>query len=41
MTVGFVLYPLVKIVSGRSKEIPSGLQVLGGLSLLFYVFYPY
>ncbi|NOY78484.1 MAG: NCS2 family permease [Calditrichaeota bacterium] len=41
MTAGFVLYPLVKIVSGRTKEIPGGLWVLAGFSLLFYIFYPY
>ncbi len=41
MTAGFVLYPLAKIVSGRSREIPAGLWVLAGFSLLFYIFYPY
>jgi len=41
MTAGFVLYPLFKIVSGRVREIHPGLWVLGALSLLFYVFYPY
>jgi len=41
MTAGFVLYPIVKIVSGRSKEIHSGMWILFGLSILFYVFYPY
>lgn len=41
MTAGFVLYPLVKIVSGRRKEIPAGLWVLAAFSLLFYIFYPY
>ncbi len=41
MTAGFVLYPLAKLVSGRRKEIPPGLWVLAGFSLLFYIFYPY
>jgi len=41
MTAGFVLYPLFKSIAGRYKEISSGLWVLGILSLLFYIFYPY
>jgi AGZA family xanthine/uracil permease-like MFS transporter len=41
MTAGFVIYPLIKTLSGRMKEVPAGLWVLGALSLLFFVFYPY
>ncbi|RKY73768.1 MAG: NCS2 family permease, partial [Candidatus Latescibacterota bacterium] len=41
MTAGFVLYPLLKTLAGRAKEVPAGAWVLGGLSLLFYIFYPY
>jgi xanthine/uracil/vitamin C permease (AzgA family) len=41
MTAGFVVYPVIKTLSGRSKEVPAGLWVLGALSLLFFVFYPY
>jgi AGZA family xanthine/uracil permease-like MFS transporter len=41
MTAGFVVYPVIKTLSGRVREVPSGLWVLGGLSLLFFVFYPY
>ena len=41
MTAGFVLYPLFKVSSGGIKEIKPGLWVLSGLSLLFYIFYPY
>ncbi len=41
ITAGFVLYPLGKLVSGRVGEVKSGLWVLAGLSLLFFVFYPY
>jgi len=41
MTAGFVLYPLLKVIGGRYREIPAGLWILGALSLLFYVFYPY
>jgi AGZA family xanthine/uracil permease-like MFS transporter len=38
---GFVLYPIGKLVSGRGRELKPGLWVLTGLSLLFFVFYPY
>jgi AGZA family xanthine/uracil permease-like MFS transporter len=41
MTAGFVLYPFCKLVAGRRSEIRSGLWVLSGLSVLFFVFYPY
>ncbi len=41
ITAGFVLYPICKLVAGRAREIKPGLWVLAGLSLLFFVFYPY
>jgi len=41
MTAGFLLYPFCKVVAGRRREIHSGMWVLAGLSLLFFVFYPY
>jgi adenine/guanine/hypoxanthine permease len=41
MTAGFVLYPLFKLLAGEIREVKPGLWVLSGLSLLFYVFYPY
>ena len=41
ITAGFVLYPFGKLVSGRVREIKAGLWVLTGLSLLFFIFYPY
>ena len=41
ITAGFVLYPFCKLVSGRLREVRPGLWVLAGLSLLFFVFYPY
>jgi AGZA family xanthine/uracil permease-like MFS transporter len=41
MTAGLLTYPLLKAVSGRSKEVPPALWVLAGLSLLFYISYPY
>jgi hypothetical protein len=41
ITGGFVLYPLFKLATGRTREVRPGLWVLCGLSLLFFVFYPY
>ncbi|MFQ6115762.1 MAG: solute carrier family 23 protein, partial [bacterium] len=41
ITAGFVLYPIFKVVAGRTREVRPGLWVLAGLSLLFYIFYPY
>jgi adenine/guanine/hypoxanthine permease len=41
ITAGFVLYPFCKLVTGRAREVKTGLWVLAGLSLLFFVFYPY
>jgi len=38
---GFVLYPLCKLVSGKTAHLRPGLWVLTALSLLFFVFYPY
>ncbi|MEW6601851.1 MAG: NCS2 family permease [Nitrospirota bacterium] len=41
MTAGFIIYPLMKVVSGRVNEVPAGLWILTGMSLLFFIFYPY
>jgi AGZA family xanthine/uracil permease-like MFS transporter len=41
MTAGIISYPLLKVFSGRGREIPAGLWVLAVLSLTFYIFYPY
>lgn len=41
MTAGFVLYPLFKLITGKVREVKPGLWVLAGLSLLFFLFYPY
>ena len=41
MTAGFVLYPFFKLISGRTREVHPGMWVLGILSLLFYIFFPY
>lgn len=41
LTAGFLTYVIVKSLSGRVKEISLGMWVLGILSLLFFIFYPY
>ncbi len=41
MTAGFVFYPLFKSAAGKVREVRPGMWVLGLLSLLFYLFYPY
>ncbi len=41
MTAGFVLYPIFKVLSGQWRQIHPGLWILCGLSILFYIFYPY
>lgn len=41
ITGGFVLYPFLKIIAGRYKEIHPGMWILTGLSFLFFIFYPY
>jgi len=41
MTAGFVAYPLFKIASGNPLALKPGMWVLGILSLLFFIFYPY
>jgi AGZA family xanthine/uracil permease-like MFS transporter len=41
ITAGFVLYPLFKIISKRTKEIRPALWILFALSLMFFIFYPY
>jgi AGZA family xanthine/uracil permease-like MFS transporter len=41
MTAGFVVYPLFKTAAGKAGDLRPGMWVLGFLSLLFYLFYPY
>jgi AGZA family xanthine/uracil permease-like MFS transporter len=41
MTAGFVVYPLMKVLSGRIREVPHGMWILAILSTLFFIFYPY
>ena len=41
ITAGFVMYPLIKLLTGRVKEVHAGMWVLFTLSVVFYIFYPY
>ncbi|MBF0506661.1 MAG: NCS2 family permease [Nitrospirae bacterium] len=41
MTAGFIVYPVIKTLSGKAREVPPGLWFLAALSLLFFIFYPY
>ena len=41
MTAGLLSYPLLKILSGRIREVAPGMWVLAAMSLCFYLFYPY
>jgi AGZA family xanthine/uracil permease-like MFS transporter len=41
MTAGLLTYPLLKVVAGRHREVPRAMWVLAGLSLSFYICYPY
>lgn len=41
MTAGFVAHPLLKLLSGRWREVPGGMWFLGLLSLGFFLFSPH
>jgi AGZA family xanthine/uracil permease-like MFS transporter len=41
MTAGLLAYPLLKVLSGRRREVPAAMWLLAAMSLSFYVFYPY
>lgn len=41
MASGFVLYPILKLISGKSKELGIGVWILFVLSLILFIFYPY
>jgi adenine/guanine/hypoxanthine permease len=38
LTAGLALYPIVKILGGRTRELKAGTLVLAGLCALYYVF---
>ncbi len=41
MTAGLLAYPVLKTLAGKVREVTAGMWVFAGLSLLFYVLYPY
>ena len=41
MTAGLLFHPVLKLLAGRVREVRPAQWVLAGLSLLFYVVYPY
>ncbi len=41
MTAGLLLYPILKLITGRVKEVPPPLWLLSAMSLLFFLVYPY
>lgn len=41
MTAGLLTYPVLKVLSGRIREVPAGMWIFAALSLAFYIFYPY
>ncbi len=41
MTAGFLSYVIIKSFTGKLNQISAGMWVLAGLSLLFFIFYPY
>jgi AGZA family xanthine/uracil permease-like MFS transporter len=41
MTAGLLSYPLLKVFSGRAREVNLSMWLLAALSLTFYLFYPY
>ena len=41
MTAGFVVYPLLKLLAGRWREVSGGMWFLGLLSLCFFLFAPH
>jgi AGZA family xanthine/uracil permease-like MFS transporter len=41
MTAGLLIYPLLKTITGRHREVPPAMWLLAAMSLSFYVFYPY
>ena len=41
MTAGLLLHPILKVITGRAREVKPAMWVLAGMSLLFYLVYPY
>lgn len=41
MTAGLLLHPLLKLLTGRAREVPLPMWLLAAMSLVFYLVYPY
>ena len=41
MTAGLLLYPVLKLITGRGREVHAAMWVLAGMSAAFYAVYPY
>ena len=41
MTAGLLLHPVLKVLTGRGREVPAPMWLLAGMSLVFYLVYPY
>ncbi len=41
LTAGLIVYPLMKLFAGRANEVSIGLWILGLVSLVFFVVYPF
>jgi AGZA family xanthine/uracil permease-like MFS transporter len=41
MTAGLIAYPVLKLCTGRVREVPTAMWWLAAMSLLFYAVYPY
>jgi AGZA family xanthine/uracil permease-like MFS transporter len=41
MTAGLLLYPILKVITGRGREVPPAMWLLALMSMVFYVVYPY
>ena len=38
LTAGLILYPVLKVLAGRAREVTAGSAVLGLMCLVYYVF---
>lgn len=41
MTAGLLVYPVLKLLTGRVREVPPPLWVLAAMSVVFFAVYPY
>jgi xanthine/uracil/vitamin C permease (AzgA family) len=41
ITAGLIVHPLLKLATGRVREVSAAAWVLAAVSILFYAVYPY